>query len=297
MDIINFGSLNIDHVYSVGTFVRPGETLAAGQYNVFCGGKGLNQSIAAARAGGRVFHAGAVGQGGKMLLDMLEESGVDTSLLLHSTEPQGHAIIQVAESGENCILLFRGSNFAVTPAYVDQVFAQIQAPAYIMLQNEISCLPYIIQRASECGFTVVLNASPIDRTILELDLNQVSWLMINEIEGGQITGQEQPELILDTLAQRYPKLSVLLTLGKNGSVCQQNGVRTYQGIYPVQAVDTTAAGDTFSGYFVASLAAGRTIKQAMDQAALASAIAVTREGAAPSIPTADEVRQTAGAQG
>lgn len=294
MDIINFGSLNIDHVYSVGEFVRPGETMAAGQYNVFCGGKGLNQSIAAARAGGKVFHAGVLGAGGEMLQEMLEQSGVDTSLLMHSAEPQGHAIIQVAASGENCILLFRGSNFAITQAYVDRVFAQIQAPGYIMLQNETSCLPYIIHQASARGFTVVLNASPIDGTILELDLSQVSWLMINEMEGAQLTGQTRPEGILDALEQRYPALSVLLTLGKQGSVCQCGGVRTYQEIYPVKAVDTTAAGDTFSGYFVAALAAGMPVKQAMDRAALASAIAVTRKGAAPSIPTAEEVQRAAG---
>lgn len=296
MNIINFGSLNIDHVYQVGDFVRPGETMAAHQYQVFCGGKGLNQSIAAARAGGTVLHAGALGVGGEMLRQMLEESGVDTSLVLQSEQPQGHAIIQVSDTGENCILLFRGSNYAIDQSYVDSVFDRIQPPGYIMLQNEISALPYLVEQASARGFTVVLNASPLDEGILQLNLDRIHWLMINEVEGAQLTGQTKPEEILDLLEERYPKLNVLLTMGKQGSVCQCGGVRTYQQSYPVQAVDTTGAGDTFSGYFVAALAAGASVQQAMHQAALAAAIAVARKGAAPSIPTREEVLRVAAKQ-
>lgn len=294
MEIINFGSLNLDHVYRVDHFVRPGETMAAAGCQIFCGGKGLNQSIAAARAGGRVRHAGAVGAGGERLRAALAESGVDTSLLLESDEQQGHAVIQVSSAGENCILLFRGSNFAVTREYIDRVFAQLRPPAFVMLQNEISNLDYIVDRAHALGFTAVLNASPIDAALLELDLGKIGWLMVNEIEGEQFTGEHEPEAILAALARRSPDMGVVLTLGEQGVVCQYRGERVSHGIYRVQVADTTAAGDTFSGYFVATLARGGTLAEAARTASLASALAVSRPGASPSIPTAHEVAEAAG---
>ena len=291
MKIINFGSLNLDHVYSVDRFTSAGETLPANGYGVFAGGKGLNQSVAAARAGAEVYHAGMVGVGGERLAELLRDSGADISLLGRCDEAQGHAIIQVSPSGENCILLFRGSNFAVTETYIDRVLDALPAPGYVMLQNEISCLPYVVDQAAARGYQVVLNASPIDAAVLSLPLEKLTWLMVNEIEGAQLTGESTPDAILDAFAARWPRLSVLLTLGKDGSVCLHEGRRYHQAIFPVQAVDTTAAGDTTSGYFVAALAEGLPIPAALERAAMASAIAVTRPGAAPSIPARAEVEQ------
>ena len=289
MGIINFGSMNVDHVYSMPHFVQPGETLQSSAYNIYAGGKGLNQSIAAARAGGRVLHAGMIGEGGEMLLRLLEENHVDVSRIGSPGIPQGHALIQVSESGENCIILYPGSNYAVTPAYVDDVLDAQRSPQYVMLQNEISEVPYIIDAAFRRGFSVVLNASPFDDSLLEIDLSKVAWLLVNEIEGACLTGQSDPEAILSSLYEKSPETGVVLTLGKEGAVCAKNGERFRQGIFPVETVDTTAAGDTFTGYFVSALDAGRSIPDALRSAAAASAIAVTRPGAAPSVPFAQEV--------
>lgn len=289
MGVINFGSMNIDHVYSMTHFVQPGETLQSGAYNIYCGGKGLNQSIAAARAGAETVHAGMCGTGGEMLLDYLKENRVDVSLVGKPDIPQGHAIIQVSESGENSIILYRGSNYAITREYIDSVFDRQSSPQVVILQNEISEVPYIIEAAYEKGFPVVLNASPFDRSLLEIDLSKVSWLLVNEIEGGCITGETEPEAVLAKLRRDYPETGVVLTLGKEGSVCAKGETVIHQGIFPVDTVDTTGAGDTFTGYFIAGLDAGLSMEESVRRAAAASAIAVTRPGAAPSIPFADEV--------
>ena len=289
MGIINFGSMNVDHVYSMQHFVQPGETLQSGAYNIYCGGKGLNQSVAAARAGAKILHAGMAGKGGEMLLSFLWENGVDISLIGTPEIAQGHAIIQVAESGENCIILYPGSNYAVTRDYIDRVLNSQETPQYVMLQNEISEVPYIIEAASKKGFQIVLNASPIDDALLEIDLSVVAWLLVNEIEGGCLTGEKEPEAILAKLREKSPETGVVLTLGKEGAICAKGNTVIRQGIYPVETVDTTAAGDTFTGYFVAGLDGGKTLAEALQNAAAASAIAVTRPGAAPSIPYAHEI--------
>lgn len=223
-----------------------------------------------------------------MLLDFLGSNGVDTSFIGRPDIPQGHAIIQVSESGENSIILFRGSNDAVTKKYVDSVLDR-QEPQFVMLQNEISEVSYIIEAADKRGFQVVLNASPIDDSLLAIDLSGVSWLLVNEIEGGCLTGETEPDEILAKLRERYPETGVVLTLGKEGSVCAKGDSVIRQGIFPVSAVDTTAAGDTFTGYFIAGLDAGLSLEEALCRASAASAIAVTRPGAAPSIPLAEEV--------
>ena len=291
MGIINFGSMNVDHVYSMPHFVQPGETLQSNAYNIYCGGKGLNQSVAAARAGAKTIHAGMCGKGGEMLLEFLGSNGVELSFLGKPDIAQGHAIIQVSESGENSIILFPGSNYAVTKEYVDGVLDQQQVPQYVMLQNEISEVPYIIEAAYKKGFPVVLNASPFDASLLEIDYSKVSWLLVNEIEGGCITGETEPEAILAKLREKYPETGVVLTLGKEGSICSRGDTVIRQGIFKVDTVDTTAAGDTFTGYFIAGLDAGLALEEALCRAAAASAIAVTRPGAAPSIPLAEEVTE------
>ena len=284
MKIVSFGSLNLDHVYSVPHFVAPGETLMSEDYKVCYGGKGLNQSIAAARAGAGVVHTGMVGRGGEILSDYLGENGVDTSLLEKSPVPQGHAIIQVSSSGENCILLYPGSNHAVTREYVDRVFKKLQGPGYVILQNEISQLSYIIHRAAAAGFRVVLNASPYEDSLKELDLGKLSWLLINEIEGSCFTGEHEPERIISSLREKYAQLGVVLTLGSRGCICDKGGERVTHGIFKVPVVDTTGAGDTFTGYFVAALAKGFGLAEAVRYASAAAAMAVSAPGAAQSIP-------------
>ena len=290
MNVVNFGSLNIDHVYAVDHFCRAGETIHTKSYTQNAGGKGLNQSIAVSRSGQKVHHAGLLGPEGTRLAELLSGSGVDLRYLKHTDVPQGHAVIQVQPDGQNCIFLYGGSNQAVTPQEVDEVLMQLNAGDYLLLQNEIANLTYLLRAAARRGLRVVLNASPISDELLNADLSGVDWLVVNEIECAAMAGCGDAQAGYETLKQRYPSLGILLTLGSEGSVSWKDGTEVRQCAYPVKAVDTTGAGDTFMGYFVGCLAQGMERQTAMQYASMASAISVTRPGAAASIPLMDEVR-------
>ena len=290
MNVVNFGSLNIDHVYAVDHFCRAGETIHTKSYTQNAGGKGLNQSIAVSRSGQKVHHAGLLGPEGTRLAELLSGSGVDLRYLKHTDVPQGHAVIQVQPDGQNCIFLYGGSNQAVTPQEIDEVLMQLNAGDYLLLQNEIANLTYLLRAAARRGLRVVLNASPISDELLNADLSGVDWLVVNEIECAAMAGCGDAQAGYETLKQRYPSLGILLTLGSEGSVSWKDGTEVRQCAYPVKAVDTTGAGDTFMGYFVGCLAQGMDRQAAMQYASMASAISVTRPGAAVSIPLMDEVR-------
>ena len=290
MNVVNFGSLNIDHVYAVDHFCRAGETIHTKSYTQNAGGKGLNQSIAVSRSGQKVHHAGLLGPEGTRLAELLSGSGVDLRYLKHTDVPQGHAVIQVQPDGQNCIFLYGGSNQAVTPQEIDEVLMQLNAGDYLLLQNEIANLTYLLRAAARRGLRVMLNASPISDELLNADLSGVDWLVVNEIECAAMAGCGDAQAGYETLKQRYPSLGILLTLGSEGSVSWKDGTEVRQCAYPVKAVDTTGAGDTFMGYFVGCLAQGMERQTAMQYASMASAISVTRPGAAASIPLMDEVR-------
>ena len=295
MKVLNFGSLNVDYVYAVDYFVRAGETLKADDRRVMPGGKGLNQSIALARAGARVWHAGCIGAEGEFLRDMLEQNGVDTGYLKTIGEMQGHTIIQVDKNGENCILLYGGSNRRITPEQIGETLAGFEAGDWLVLQNEVNNLPAIVDAAHARGMRIALNPSPYEDNLKAVDFGKLSWLLVNEIEACQCSGSDEPERAWDVLHAKYPGLSVLITLGSAGSVAHRvtgDGVQTArQQAFRVKAVDTTAAGDTFTGYFIGGLAEGRPLEDCMRRASMASAISVTRAGAAPSIPTRSEVEK------
>lgn len=291
MKVLNFGSLNMDYVYQVDHILEPGETLTSSDRNTFCGGKGLNQSIALARAGIPVYHAGLIGEGGDPLLAACEENGVNTEFIRRVEGPCGHTMIQVDKNGQNCILLFGGSNRCVTREFADEVLSHFEKDDILVLQNEINELDYIIDRAYERGMRIVLNPSPYDSALDACDLSKVSLFLVNEIEGFQITGEKEPEKIFAAIRARYPGAGIVLTLGGEGSVYQDETGVYRQGIYKVKAVDTTAAGDTFTGYFISSILEGMTPAEGLSLAAKASAIAVSRPGATASIPRREEVLQ------
>ena len=290
MKVLNFGSLNLDYTYQVESILIPGETQASKGRQIFCGGKGLNQSIALARAGVPVYHAGMIGDEGGILLDACRENGVNTDFIRKIDGPSGHTIIQVDRNGQNCILLYGGANRSMTREFVDQVLDSFEAGDMLLLQNEINELDYIIDRAYEKGMMIVLNPSPYDGALDNCDLSKVGMFLVNEIEGYQITGEKEPDRILGKIREIYPGARVALTLGGEGSVYQDETGTVYrQGIYKVKAVDTTAAGDTFTGYFISSVIDGMPVQEGLDMAAKASAIAVSRPGATASIPLREEV--------
>lgn len=291
MKVLNFGSLNLDYVYHVEHFVQPGETLSAVSQNVNPGGKGLNQSVALAKAGAEVYHAGCLGRGGETLGELLQQSGVDTRSLQFCDTIQGNAVIQVDRKGQNCILLFGGSNHCVTEEQIEKTLADFDAGDWLVLQNEINNLSQIVEKAYTRGMRIVLNPSPYNEKLSAVDFGKLEWLLVNEVEMEQLSGSNQPEEAWKKLHEKYPRLNLLVTLGGEGSVAFTDTETVRQAAFPVKAVDTTAAGDTFTGFFIAGLMEGHSIQESMRRASMASGISVTRAGAAPSIPTAEEVEQ------
>ena len=289
MRILNFGSLNIDTVYSVNHIAEPGETVSSTKLELFCGGKGLNQSIALARAGAPVCHAGMIGPDGDMLLRACEENGVEAGCIQRTHERSGHAIIQVDRSGENCIVLYGGANQMIDKQYVNTVLNGFGEGDYLLVQNELNMVDCIIDTAYKRGMTVALNPSPYDKAVGQWDLRKVSLFLINEIEGAQMTGSSNPDEILRAMRRRYPDAAVVLTLGKKGSVFQEGSLVLTQCSFEAAVVDTTAAGDTFTGYYLASVMRGLPQPEALRTASYAASLAVSRKGASASIPYRQEV--------
>ena len=291
--ILNFGSLNIDYVYVMDHIVREGETASSLDYQVFEGGKGLNQSVALAKAGGEVYHAGRIGKEGIFLKDALERCGVDCRYLSVDDGANGHAIIQRSVEGENCIILYPGANHKITCEDMDQVLDQFAAGDILVCQNEISEMEYLIDKAYEKGMQIAWNPSPITDVVKEIDFNKITWLIVNEIEGQAIIGEEEPQKILAGFQSRYPQVRLVLTLGGDGSVYQDREQTVAQERYTVPVKDTTAAGDTFLGYFISEVSREENsdVKHALQLASMAAAIVVSREGAMPSIPAREEVEK------
>ena len=272
MKVINFGSLNIDLVYRVHEFARPGETIPALSFSRFAGGKGLNQSVALARAGAQVLHAGAVGEDGSFLLETLRESGVDCfAVAVNAVTPSGHAVIQVADSGENVIVLFPGTNHGITRELIQETLSRAEAGDILLLQNEISAIPEIMREAAGRQMRIFFNPAPMTAAVRDYPLDLVDTLIVNETEYEALKPHRLPDGI-----------NVLKTLGARGAL--------YNDTIPVAAkpvdtvVDTTAAGDTFIGYFIAELLQNQSIERAMETASAASAWCIQRPGAAASIP-------------
>jgi len=284
--IVNFGSLNIDHVYRVDRFANRGETVATLGYEVFAGGKGFNQSVALARAGTRVAHAGRVGSDGARLVDALVEEGIDVRGVEIGDTPTGHAIIEVDRAGDNRILVHGGANQELTRAHIDRVVASLPQGATLLLQNETNALPRLFERTAGLDLHLVLNPSPFDTRLLELDLERVGTFLVNETEAASLCGKEKPEDPLPVLRERFPKAAIVLTLGARGVryADSSTDAELHVPAPATQAIDTTAAGDTFAGYFLAERALGRDTRDALSLACRAAAKSVERPGAAASIP-------------
>lgn len=292
--ILVFGSCNIDHVYGVAHTVARGETQAALSYDRFAGGKGYNQAIAVAKAGADACFAGCIGGDGTFLLDMLCECGVDISAVRISDVNTGHAIIQVGRDGDNSIIVFPGANGTVDEEYVKTTLDSFGDGDILLVQNEISCLNCLIAEAYGRKMRVILNPSPCNEVVRSIDLGMISDLILNEVEALQLSGCDSEQKAIDYFTKKYPDMRVVLTLGSRGCILAHGDVRISVPAYNVCAVDTTAAGDTFTGYYVAGVARGDGMENVLRLACAAAAISVTRRGAAPSIPKADEVRLTIG---
>lgn len=289
MTIFNFGSINIDHVYSVDHFVRPGETMTSNHYQKILGGKGANQSVALAKAGCDVVHVGAISKEDTSLLAELEAKGVNTEQIAILEKPTGHAIIQVNNSAENAIVLFAGANHALTKTQIDLVLNNADKKDWVLLQNETNQIDTIINGAKQRGLTVVYNPAPMDKSLVEKHLADIDMLIVNEVEAMDLAGVDNVNQAQAKLQEQHPDLQILMTLGAQGVRYIQAGQITQVNAFNVKAIDTTAAGDTFIGYCLAGFINQLSIGDILKQACAASAICVTREGASTAIPGHEEV--------
>ncbi len=307
MNILNCGSLNVDHVYRIPCIVQPGQTLTTRSYQVFAGGKGANQSVALTRAGARVIHGGVVGQGGEFLRDKLAAEGVNVQHVLVSDQPTGQAIIQVDDAGENAIFLYPGTNHQITPALVEALLADTQAGDVLLLQNEINEVARMIEQGHARGLRVCLNPAPMTEAVKGYPLTKLDMLIVNQTEALALVGQEPPaplqtnrneaqshasapwteariDALLNALQALAPAARIVLTLGSQGAVWQDPTQRLVMPATPASVVDTTAAGDTFIGYLLAGEQAGMDVPTRLQQACRAAARCVEKMGAMDSIP-------------
>ena len=278
--ILNFGSCNIDHVYTVDAFVRPGETLSSRTYQTFPGGKGLNQSVAIVQAGGACSHIGRIGRDGEWLKGMLHSLGINTDFLNVSTEPTGHAIIQVTPDGENAIITHGGANHTTTQSEIDSALETTKDTDFVLIQNEIKNVSYIIESAKKRGLQVAFNAAPINNGVEGYPLDALDLLFLNETEAEQLSRTRGTAEIIRALARKLPETKLIITLGGDGSIYHYKDETLKQiAIDTDQIVDTTGAGDAFVGTFLAHLMKSGIPRKALIAAAKASAECISRKGA------------------
>ena len=283
MKVLNIGSLNIDLVNRVDHIVRPGETAPVLSFARFAGGKGLNQSVALARAGAEVLHAGAVGADGLFLKELLESEGVDCSgIAVLEDIPTGCALIQVAKDGENAILVNGGANHAVTPELAERALARMDSGEILLLQNEITSLPEIFRSAAAKNLRIFFNPSPLTPGIAELPLELADTLLVNEEEAAALRA---------AVPKKFAACKVVTTRGAKGAEFRStDGEKVFVPAFPApKVVDTTGAGDTFTGFYVSAIARGADVRRALTEGAAAAAIAVSRPGAAAAIPRRSEL--------
>jgi ribokinase len=293
--VLVLGSLNIDYIYDVNQIVKEGETISAHGFSSQLGGKGVNQAVAAARAGAEVSMAGAIGYDGSAFLDYLSDDNIETVFIEKHKNRSGHAIIQLTSSGKNSIVVYAGTNNEVSPDFIDRVLAHFGSGDYILLQNEVSCVAYAMRAARKRGIKIVFNPSPITDELLKYPLELVDIFILNEIEG-QVLSELKPEAdcgaVLITLTKRFPNAAVVLTMGGEGVIYSDGSQLLRCGVYRVPVVDTTAAGDTFCGYFLAAILKGLSAQEALELATKASNLAIGKKGALVSIPKLMDIENT-----
>ena len=288
MKTLVFGSCNLDYTYQVPRIVSPGETLAVRRVSLNPGGKGINQSVALKRAGLDVYYAGCRGADGEALQAVLGDNGVNTFFFYTAELPTGAAYIQVTDTGENAILIYHGANFAVTRAMIDGTLAAFAPGDLLVMQNEISERDYLIDAGYRCGMRLVFNPSPFEDCLRGVDYGKLWLVFLNETELHGLSAGKPLEAFIEEMRLEYPDTRWVITFGAEGSLYFDRDVCVRQAAFPVNAVDTTCAGDTFTGFFTAALVRGESPHAALRLGAAAASVTVSRVGAAGVIPTLEE---------
>lgn len=290
MKALVFGSLNIDKVYSLNKLPEKGETLYCTDYELHVGGKGLNQSLSLKKAGMKVYFAGKIGKDGTHLTDYLNANGVDTSLVKFSDGFTGHAVIEVDRDGQNQMILFPGANKEITEKECDDILSSFDKGDLILMQYETSCVEYMIRKAKEKGMLTALNPSPFTNELKYLPYSLIDFLILNETEGTALTDTAETDDALTALCKLCPG-KIIYTLGGDGAVYSDGETTVKVPAFKVKAVDTTGAGDTFTGYVLTALISGKSPEEALRFSSAASALAVQKAGAAETIPDKKEVEK------
>ena len=290
MKVLVFGAINKDYIYSVDHIVSPGETISCFNNSITWGGKGFNQAVAAAQGGAVTslackIHSSDEGEAGELLM----KYGIFNDYLRVCDIATGKAIIQVDHEGQNCIIVCPDANRTITDDFVDHTLAGFSKGDILLLQNEINNISYIMQKASERGMYIVFNPSPFEKHLLELPLAVVDTFVLNEIECKELTGETDYDKMQHKMMFLFPQARIVLTLGKHGVIYRDKDISLTHGIYDVPVMDTTAAGDTFTGFFAAHYYKTHDPKESLRIASVASSLAVSRKGAAISIPNIQEV--------
>ncbi|MEE4186905.1 MAG: ribokinase [Roseobacter sp.] len=285
MTIYNLGSINADNVYRVPHLVAPGETLPATALTQGLGGKGANMSVAAARAAAHVVHIGAVGPDGRWASDRMLEYGVDTRHIAQVAAPTGHANICVDAKGENTIVLFAGANHAIAQDAIGTALSQAALGDTFITQNETNGQVLAAKMAKSLGLRVIYAAAPFDAAAVREMLAQIDMLVLNAVEAEQLVAETGSNL------SALQVQDIVVTKGSAGStwICKGSDAQDFPAV-DVTPVDTTGAGDTFTGYLAAGLDRGMPMAQALDQATRAAALMVTRVGTADVIPDLKELQ-------
>ena len=285
MAIWNLGSINADFVYSVPHIPQPGETLAATNRAVYLGGKGANMSVAAARAGAKVHHIGAVGADGAWAKERLSDEGIDVAAVMQTETSTGHAVIVVDDGGENAIVLHNGANFEIANADIENSL-DASSGDWFVCQNETNLQVETATLAKSRGLKIAYAAAPFDASAVTAMLPLLDFIILNEIEMDQLTaatGKSAETLGVDT---------VIVTLGAKGAdvfSSDEGWKKNHSDAIKVKPIDTTGAGDTFTGYVLAGLDKGLVLNDAVETALRAGALMVTRRGTADVIPSISEV--------
>jgi ribokinase len=291
-DILVFGSINIDHVYRVPDFVRPGETLSCLHYQRLPGGKGANQAVALARSGLPVSFAGACNKNDLWLSEILEKEQVDTRFLLQSEMPSGHALVQVNAAGENAIVIHPGANHGFSREQIDRILDAFPSKSLLVLQNEINDTPYLLQAARKRRFIISFNPAPADEHCASLP-RLADIVFLNHSECLRLGGQDTLKASFERLCREAPETAFVLTLGERGARYRFREKDIFQAAFPVTSVDTTGAGDTFVAYFLHDWIQGQDPARALESACRAAALAVRKPGALKAIPFRHELQNKA----
>jgi ribokinase len=295
--IVVIGSSNVDLIMKMDHLPEKGETVTEAVFMQVYGGKGANQAVAAARSGGKVTFISCVGQDAytPQMVQNYDDEGIDTRFVFQEKRiASGHALIMIGGDGDNIISVAPGANYNLTPQRIDEAIPVIEEAAMIVMQYEIpeETIKYVVNLANQKKIPVMWNCAPA-RAFDASYIPKINILVLNEVEAGFLAGmpvenQSDAEKAADILIKKGVE-KVIITLGSQGAFVLTKNEKVSVPSYKVDAVDTTAAGDTFCGAFAVALVEGKFLKEALQFASAAAAISVTRMGAQPSAPKRTEI--------